>query len=62
MKAFDNLFLKIKTQIDIVVNLGFFEYFTERAIYLKLFDIIVINWWRRRESNPRSYVLFVINT
>jgi len=29
MKAFDNLFLKIKTQIDIVVNLGFNEYFIE---------------------------------
>ena len=29
MKAFDNPFLKIKTQIDIVVNLGFYEYFTE---------------------------------
>ena len=34
MKAFDNLFLKIKTQIDIVVNLGFNEYFTERTINL----------------------------
>ncbi|NNL78005.1 MAG: hypothetical protein HKO68_16860 [Desulfobacterales bacterium] len=41
MKAFDNLFLKIKTQIDIVVNLGFFEYFTERAIYLYLLILLL---------------------
>ena len=29
MKAFDNPYKK--TQIDIVVNLGFYEYFTERV-------------------------------
>jgi hypothetical protein len=29
MKAFDNPFLILKTQIDILVNLGFYEYFTE---------------------------------
>ncbi len=29
MKAFNNPFLKIKTQIDRVVNLGFNEYFIE---------------------------------